>query len=227
MASAHPFGKGCPPDPTRVQVLALAEGPSAGVSHTYYTSQTSPWTRLLTLTSPMQSPVSPGRPAPVNWSPPASLAAEKAEACAITPSLPSPSDSVWGHRASLVWAFEYDLRLPRSFQLTGSKQFSCLEATDGIGREIDKELGFASSSPSCGQRLPYNPTIPSTPPALVGDWEAGHLSFCSLLLQMVPDDHFVAIKRAGSQRGTQSQSSHRRRSARGRLGSLRSAAASG
>ena len=31
------------------------------------------------------------------------------------------------------------------------------------------------------------------------DWEAGHLSFCSLLLQMVPDDHFVAIKRAGSQ----------------------------
>lgn len=168
VASAHPFGKGCPPDPTRVQVLALAEGPSAGVSHTYYISQTSPWTRLLTLTSPMQSPVSPGRPALVNWSPPASLAAEKAEACAIAPSLPSPSDSVWGHRASLVWAFEYDLRLPRSFQMTGSKQFSCLEATDGIGREIDKELGFASSSPSWGQRIPYNPTIPSTPPALVG-----------------------------------------------------------
>lgn len=111
-ASAHPYGKECPPDLTRVQVLALAEGPSAGASHTYYINQTSPWARLSTVTSPMQSPVSPGRTALVNWSPPACTAAEKAEACAIAPSLPSPSDFVWGHRASLVWAFKYERGFP-------------------------------------------------------------------------------------------------------------------
>ena len=77
-------------------------------------------------------------------------------------SLPRPSDSVWGHRA-----LQYEWGLPWSLQMTGPKHFSCLDATEGLWRERDKELWLISSSPSWGQRMQYSPTFPSTPPAPV------------------------------------------------------------